>query len=710
MYTLDSYIENTYSLTKTLVIKIQDTALSINESLKLNYGLSIPDDKSLWKYYLNINGTKHSTNSDIEIFLKETGEPAILTKELLLTNELTKKELLKQGKYYENIIDKYPNDVMYINGILFPVPIQDAIDAPDGTILSYNEHFVEYNELSVIRELNNHTVGFVERWHLRDYTVTDNLYLTSMLGVLYSTIPNKLVNIRISKINTYEVNSFHLEHFFRSNLNIWEYVKVMNKESVMWLYNNMKYLLKNVGKENTLQLLVDKVLDVNGVGIGKYVLNRPDISTNTNNAINPMVPVYDKPLPYLTTTKLNNHYVTDNDNSRAVSDIVKLELTSDTTIDTDISTNDIVNYSEIVSNIVNDRDITSQDTKLLDLNSINIFDMHGVDQMQLTIDQWIYLSYDNRYSRTSEFRDPNTSLFYQLTPKQGLYVLLLLLQELTNNELPLTHYDYFSILNDNLNKNYLKTNLLPQDDNSEYVVDTILGSIPLKPNNIPNSVSFKEYVDSVISFYTKNNIIMSNVNNLSLIGNIKTINDRILKRGSIDLKIDGISYTPKELLNKDGITFITDGVYNYEKSISSLLKVFTGKKSNEYDDIREYLNGFINLLNRMTGYTTQIVSSVEDLEYVSIKHTGINVNSMPIGMATVTEATTVRVLENVDPEIIGSANNFETYITGYGKFNDVESCLFDNLSGIGISDTSNQELTVIYDKPTFIASLGHCVL
>ena len=60
--------------------------------------------------------------------------------------------------------------------------------------------------------------------------------------------------------------------FFKSNLDLWDDVSVLNKESLYWLYANFKNLLRQAGRNNTLSKIAKNIFDSNNVGLGEYIL------------------------------------------------------------------------------------------------------------------------------------------------------------------------------------------------------------------------------------------------------------------------------------------------------------------------------------------------------------------------------------------------------------------------------------------------------
>ena len=110
---------NCIKLAKSLIFKINILPITINKTLE-EYGYTIPLDKKQWKYYLNISGKKHFTNSDVKITILEDGNEYSLSKELLETFTYSKSVLMEDSSYYRELTSKYPKDVEYILNSVYP--------------------------------------------------------------------------------------------------------------------------------------------------------------------------------------------------------------------------------------------------------------------------------------------------------------------------------------------------------------------------------------------------------------------------------------------------------------------------------------------------------------------------------------------------------------------------------------------------------------
>ena len=98
MSSMQDYIKQTMLFSNSLVIKLNDLAIAINKGLILKYHdpSYVSSDPREWKYYLNISGKRHISNSDVKIKVIETNTLHSLNPSLLEKHPYTKKELLDE--------------------------------------------------------------------------------------------------------------------------------------------------------------------------------------------------------------------------------------------------------------------------------------------------------------------------------------------------------------------------------------------------------------------------------------------------------------------------------------------------------------------------------------------------------------------------------------------------------------------------------------
>lgn len=273
---LQSYIDDSKKLAKTIVIKSSVAAESINSDIKLKNSSFIIDDldPSSWKYYLNISGSYHTLDEPMVITSLDTLEEITFSKESLAIHTATAKAYQFDSRYYYSLVNKYPNQVQLILGILYPCDINIAISSKDGTILSYPKYLVEEQESTLLIDLEDYIIRMLERWYIPAFNITDNLYTASFYAILYLNIFIKILNLRLARVKSSEAHSFHIREYLASHDYLDVYIPYMTLKQKLWLYRNLNYLFRNTGKVEQFKTLVQKLLTDRRIHLSEFTVRQ----------------------------------------------------------------------------------------------------------------------------------------------------------------------------------------------------------------------------------------------------------------------------------------------------------------------------------------------------------------------------------------------------------------------------------------------------
>ena len=670
MFSVENYNKQTIMLSNSLVIKLLDVAIAINKGLVLNYGKKIPHDKREWKYFMNLAGIKHETNNDVLVTVIELGEKRPLTRELLEKYQYTKNELLKTADVYNNLVNDYPLDIMYIHGCLYPVDIEDAINAKDGTILAYNKNFVELNEFSLLRELEIYIKDFLARWHVKEYIIVDELYLPSMLGVLYASIPSKIMNIRLERVHTNEAHSFHLEHFFRSKLDIWEAISICDTKTIYWLYKNLPYIMNNIGKEKTFKMVVKNILNPNGVGIGEYLLRSPNSQLNKDTG--PFDPNYVKSDMMLTTSKLNSYYTDNSKGTITIDSIVARELNqANIELEQDAKEKNTFIVDDVLAKAKKTyRD--NQKTKILEISTYQLFKRQGVDLFKLITDFILYLTNEDKIHYVAEFVEPNSNKNYILTGKTCILFLMKIILTLADKQdMKLTSMYYDTVLEPDPNSLLIADSLLYKDKYLDNWYTDLMDNWPNVLKNCTTVQDINYIINDVIDFYTYIWTLDANSESSHISANVKAIMNLITAKGEYVLTDNPDGMTIDELLEAEDLVYEITNTFDLTESLRVLIETFTGLDINEYNVIKEVSNGFKALVDSLTSYSVQVLltDTGENTLYMHYNNTMHFVTGN--GLAAITKAG-MRPLD-------------ESYVHNDGMANDfIDRCNFIQVDNINI--------------------------
>jgi len=712
--TLDEYNEKLLYLTNSLNIKLIDVAAAMNNGV-VAAGYSIPDNKEEWKYFLNISGQRHITNSDVKITIIETSEVVSLTKEILVKYPYTKSELLKQDKYYINLTEAYPNDTLFIKGCMYPCDISAAVAADEGTILSYDTNLVEVSEYTLISDLEGYVQRFLKRWNVKAYTIVDGLYLSGLIAVLYANIPPQITAIRVSKINTAEVHSFFLEHFFRSNLNLWDDVQVLKPQTIYWLYRNLKYLRKNLGKQKTLDLILTKVFDTNSYGVGTYNIKIPDQLVNTNFINDPTVPYFKRQDPIVVSEGLNKSFTTDNSETLTLPEFITLEETRSVNMDI-VPTTDIITFdTSILQNNLKYQRHNTVKTKAITVSTIKLFDSKNVDILELILYYWAHAVKNDSYNTVVDYTEPNTvsisadtlidytdpnsNQFFTLTPRQGLLFLIKQLLFITGNtSLPLSTLNYAVLSTDTDRFDTVVKNSY-HDGYTETFVPFIKDALPKDMGDMNSVLEFNTYLTKVMDYHGLVWTLDSNSENALVSMNIKNIMGKMLLSDTFDLTTAGKSLTIDELILKENKTYTMTNNFNVYNSMTVLIKAFTGIDIDPYLNIRDRLTCLTNILNKLTSYTVQCIKPDAVKDEIPVYYNNIqNVRAINGLVACLDADLTPLELNYVHIKAI--ANDFRDRLTFFSYItNPLAGMCSKPISGYAVIDDTVNEFEIETSTP-----------
>lgn len=628
MINVDNFLKSIRSFSNSLVIKFEDVAYQ-TEQYRLQQMMPSRMNRAEWKYYKSLAGEEYLLDESVEIKVIETETVEILTKELLVKYPLTKLELMKFEDYYKDLINKYPEQTLYIHGCIWPVDKEIAMEAEDGTILAYDTTFLQENEDNVIEELEKFIKGTIKRFYNYRYTITEELYLPSFLSMLYSFIPFKILNIMISNIKTYRANDFFLELYYRGEFDIWDNLKSLrNKETIWWLYSNLDRLIKHIGKNKTLDTVLTKIFDKDNIGVGINYLKYHD-PVLKSNPYDPYTLPFEPSVPNIFLDKLNDSFL-QHDNK-----IIPLEELLEEQINiVGEYTGDRKEYvKETIIKDLNRRDYGTNTTKTLDLSTLENFTGWNLDIYSVLLDYWTYLLSEDRFGSFTnddlstvrvDFLDPNTKRIYNINSKQGYFMFLKLILAATNNlDVKLSEVSVSNILDPDAELEEIIMVRLYQDGFTQLHKDYILNNYP-KPNlSYSSYLDVSEFLYKVVKFYKDIWILSSNSENSAVSGNLRMLLYLLSKESKIKIHSYKDPLTIDELLTEVGINFDVSGEYDYIASVKELIKTVLGVTTDPNSKLEDLLNNLTQLFNKLTSYTLQIKGEVTSDENVYIFYNNI---------------------------------------------------------------------------------------
>lgn len=281
-----------YNFLRTVTIKYEPVAQYVNQTLAQN-GYAVNDqDPTTWKYYLNMIGQYHESDTPMYVTSLDTRERVLFSPEIFVTNPRTRSAYSPGGTYYNRLCETYPEQVDLIKSILFPVDdITKAINAPDLSLLGWGSGYLEtYEESIFIQQIEDFLLILKERWYFDFLDDEPYFYLT-----FWSSIPIYLAMLlmsgRMANIKTPYAHSWDIWNELGGH-GLDNYSDILDREKSMMLYQNIDYFKANAGKQSNLLILAERLLTSLGIGLyGRIVVQESQSGADDYQLTPQLVPV-----------------------------------------------------------------------------------------------------------------------------------------------------------------------------------------------------------------------------------------------------------------------------------------------------------------------------------------------------------------------------------------------------------------------------------
>lgn len=672
-FSLGNFLDLNLKLTKSLVIKSSIIPYQINTAVLKKHGIYTPEDKRDWKYYKNIAGEYHEVDTEIKIFVSTLDREEVLTKELLDNHTYLREELLTFGDLYKKLIKDYPGNETLIKGMLLPVDKDYAISAEDGVIMNYNDKLVEKNETNLIPELEEYCKKFLNRWNVKLYTVTDDLYCASVMLTLLTKLPSKIFNIRLDNVNTYRAHSFHKKEFFNSNRRLAEDVDVLNDKVKNWLYKNLNYLQTHTGKKENLKKIIDKILTPSGIGIGEVKLIEIDGDNRYENINDKNLSIRDLNKVEFESVPLNEYFIINNGKRLDYKTLLKEEISGED-IDSSIIGDAYEYFNERLAKEVKIPRKISEKTKILEIDKVETFNLNTIPDLQVLLDNWFYLTFNDMIDSKikKEFIDSNTNYTYSLDSKDACLLIIKLLGKMVNLDNPVVgSYKSGLVLDSTITTDDIVRNTLDKEEMKKIVME-LLGYRPLYKEKYSEIEDLENYLKGIVSYSNTLWSTISNANNFNISGTVKTMFMRTLREK--DISIDE-NKTINTVLEERGINFYLDTGYNYFNSITDLVKLFTNIDIDKNEEIEKSLTKYMNIVKKLTSYTIHFI------------HERNSSSNLEVGY------TNFQTLSLITPVVNYESAVFDELEKLYGNLDVLNDQSLDTVSGTSIKINANYQIS-----------------
>jgi hypothetical protein len=630
------YVQDTIKLARTVVIKLDQIAEAMNNLVMLKAGTTQLDlsDRTTWKYYQNISGVYNFTDTPMLVESLDGNSLISFDKTTLQSNPITRDAYVYGSYYYNELVANYPDQEMLILGILYPCDITTAIAAKDGTILSYPTGLVEDSETDFIAKLQTWIYGFLGRWVVQPFALSDNLYVATYFGQLILQLVPTIMNIRLAACKTNQAHSFHIGQYLRSHGFLDFYLAELTREQTLDFYRNINYYLRRAGFADNFETLVNLLMTKRGLPLYEYnfkhnvgAINYVDVADASN--ILPKAAFKREPL---------------NDPARGVplTDFNLTDVFALTAYETPGNHDYQLAHKDDIE-LTLDRSKNSElATKVLE-STLPPSAQAQVQASEATIfNHWLALAADGTYTASFQFTAPGTTIPIQLNQQQAVALWIYAMNKALEPEHPSSLYvpitrvprvcgvqvaakvqPTFSYLRG-------KTDALLVSD---ALITQAISIAATVPDNIPSIEDFSTFCTSVFEAGQLQNLLYSFQENPDSRGQMQFVTESFYHRVVHSLTTLTISDSP--YVGVEYTTFLSDigftpsnySALDYYNLTTALYQAATGANLDSVNNPVNIQAAMIALLKLLSSYSILVVSSTNTNEVVNVGRPDVRVRS-----------------------------------------------------------------------------------
>lgn len=596
------YVSQTIALitSMSMAVKSEDIASIINDALLDTYGEGAVNDlaPSTWKYYMNLAGEYHPTDKVMTVTSLDTLEEIAFTKENLAEHSQTAEGYRLGTRLHKVLLNRYPTQVALIYGILYPCDKQTAIDAADGTILSYDARYVEEQEASLIYDLQQWVYTHLKKYTVSAYSLSGDLVVAARQSTLMSLMVSKVFALREKRVHTREAHSYHIRAYLASHGHLDRFYEYMKIGQILWLYRNLRYVERNQGKTEVFEALVTNLLNARYIPLA-------DLSVRHTGTFGDDMYVKVHARAKVIGVDYNGVGTT----YRDLQDLYDYEM--------DLNPGNSLWFEAQTDNLLKDFQLSRSgivQTKLLASEMVDYTDSEIYPLMKLGMDEWGQRSHDGSYSTAITFTHPSTGSEVVMTVREAfIYTLYLMLSAdgFDVTEVPryvatkVERYPYPTVAE------LLKVAPTKEDVWRNYdfkaLAEMILADRPTV-NKIKTTKAFYSHIRSLFMVHQRDQFMVAKLDTSTIAGVVKAMCERTVRDVSLVFETGSMSdWLESRVIPKYDLDYTTA-----VKLIKQIYTLATGYDVTDVTRLPNIQKAMIAIMRQLSSYSVQYVSSINE--------------------------------------------------------------------------------------------------
>lgn len=588
------YHESVVKLAATLVVKDEATCDTINGYLRMLQHEVLDNHPNTWKYYLNLSGQYHPTDTLMKVTSMDTHEEIDFTRANMDIHRATWREYQYGTRYYKELINRYPHQDMLIHGILNPVDMDAAIAAPDHSILYYDRSLVEGRETNLIGKLQEWINAQFVRWANDDYRINNSLFIAARLALLFMSLPAAIKSIRLDNCRTNMAHSYHIRRYLASFGPLDQYYNEMNESQRLYFYRNIRYIMRNNGKDELFKELTHQVLTKRNFPLATYTIQQNDGDIAAN---------FDPEIQY-TRISVNGLAAALGEDVKDTPSLLNLQrrLARSNIQETE--------YAEQYVPMSMMRSLSAElDTKVLESNVLDLKESEPYTLSDVLLNQWIYLADKGLYETVLTLQMPNGGDSFKLSMKEAYIVFQYVYMRRSGIEL----LTIPSLMAKRVRRTPLPTfEELRNITTRQFTSDAFIREALRDNVTITNYVSVDAFLQAATQIHTR---MLSHRDlyvfreGLYEYAEIRAMTDRFYADIPVDLD-HGQVYA--EWLRDRGLTFEAYSPAELDEIMLSVLNQATGLELRTAQTLKDVQAAMLGIMSQLSSYSVQYIQEINE--------------------------------------------------------------------------------------------------